>query len=70
MYDETKSPLYKEYKDLVFTDRVEFLTEKAESAISSDYTIFFCVDSMYLCGEDDLIDVLTEKGYKVETIKE
>ncbi len=69
-YDEAKSPLYKELKEYVFTNRVDFLTEMAESAISSEYIIFFCIDSMYLYGENDLLDVLSEKGYMVEIIKE
>lgn len=60
--------LYEEYKKAVMTDRNIGMTEYAEKALKSGKKTFICVGAAHVIGEGGIIDLLEQKGYKIEPV--
>lgn len=60
--------IYKEYKQIMITDRNLSMADWAENALSSGDEVFIVVGAAHVIGEGALADLLTQRGYTVERI--
>ena len=57
---------YREYEKLLFDDRNNSMTEKAEEYLKSNKTVFFVVGSGHMIGDTGIVNQLINKGYRVK----
>lgn len=61
-----KYPESKEYFDKLFTDRNITMTEKVKGFLDDNKTYFVIVGAGHLIGEDGVVNLLEENGFRVE----
>ena len=69
-FSEYELTLYNEYNDAMTVNRNINMTDYAEKAIKSGKEIFICVGSAHVIGDGAIADLMRERGYTVELIKE
>lgn len=62
--------LNQEYNENLITNRNISMADFAEDALESGDETFICVGAAHVVGEDAMADLLAERGYTVEIIKE
>ena len=69
-FSEYELALYNEYNDAMTVNRNINMTNYAETALKSGKEIFICVGSAHVIGDGAIADLMRERGYTVELIKE
>ncbi|MBQ3099382.1 MAG: TraB/GumN family protein [Clostridia bacterium] len=62
--------LYEEYTNKLICERNLSMTDYAEQALISGNEIFICVGAAHIVGEGAMAELLAERGYTVEMIKQ
>lgn len=62
--------LYEEYNEAMVVSRNISMTDYAEKALKSGKEVFICVGAAHVVGDDAMADLLQERGYTVEVIRE
>ena len=66
---EQQETLYNEYHKALVVDRNQKMAEYAEKALLSGEKTFICVGAAHIIGEGGVVEILSQKGYTVKTIR-
>ncbi len=65
---EKEIALHAEYNKAMMTDRNVLMADYAEDALQKGDDVFICVGAAHVVGNGGIADLLTERGYTVETV--
>lgn len=57
---------YEKYCQAMLTDRNEGMADRAEEYMNDGKKVFFMVGAAHMYGDDGIVQLLTDRGYKVE----
>lgn len=57
--------LYEDYNKLLLADRNGPMADKAEEYFASGEKVFFVVGALHMVGDDGVVNILLDRGYKV-----
>lgn len=63
---DREKELYREYNQIVLTDRNVGMADKVEELLKDGRTCFYVVGAAHYFGEDGIIDLLVQRGYTVK----
>lgn len=67
---EEERLLYEEYYEAMYTSRNVAMTEFAENRLKAGEETFICVGAAHIVGEGAMVELLRNKGYKVELVRD
>ena len=65
---EDEKKLYDEYIDEMLTKRNIVMADYAEQSLEGDKDVFVCVGCAHVVGDGGMVDLLRERGYKVDKV--
>lgn len=68
-YSEKEVKVIEEYNKLMITDRNIHMAEKAKQYLAQGKDVFFVVGELHMVGENGIVKLLTDAGYKVEQVQ-